>query len=402
MMTLAETSRRSRRRTSITALLGVAALLLAGCGSSNHASTSASSTGAAAAATGKPGGNVATIASTPITRAAFDHWYTAAIRDAVARGQGVTTDPPKYAGCVVALRKAIAPQAKAKHRPVPSRRQLLGACKREQAAYTASAMGILINGGWIDAAAKEAGVSVTDAAVSRQLAQTNKTTFQGNAQALQQYLTTTGLVTADLRDQARQQLLLAKLQQRARNSAPPVTQSEMRAYYRKHLAQLAIPERRRVNLVMTKTLAKAQAARAALQHGGSWKKVADAYSIDDATKQAGGVVPALNKGAGDPAMSKAAFANPVGKLLGPIKGSFSFSGWFVIQVAAITSGRNSSLASVSTTVRGTLLAQHQQRALEAFAKSFGKTWKSRTHCAPGFVVANCANAPAPRHRAVKH
>lgn len=42
-----------------------------------------------------------------------------------------------------------------------------------------------------------------------------------------------------------------------------------------------------------------------------------------------------------------------------------------------------------------LTQQNQEKALEAFVKAFQATWKARTDCRSGYVVALCANAAKP-------
>ena len=90
-----------------------------------------------------------------------------------------------------------------------------------------------------------------------------------------------------------------------------------------------------MEIVLTKTQAEANAAKAALQKGQSWTTVAKKYSIDPTTKNTGGVLNGVTAGQQDSALSKAAFAAPLNKLMGPVKGQF---GYYVFEVTKVNAG----------------------------------------------------------------
>ncbi len=117
-----------------------------------------------------------------------------------------------------------------------------------------------------------------------------------------------------------------------------------------------------MKIVLDQDAAQANAAKAALQHGQSWTAVAKKYSIDPTTKNKGGVLTNVTKGQQDAALSNAAFAAPVNKLIGPIKGQF---GYYVVEVTKITPATQQSLAESSALIKQTLTSQAQTTAANA-------------------------------------
>ena len=78
-----------------------------------------------------------------------------------------------------------------------------------------------------------------------------------------------------------------------------------------------------MDIILTKTLAQANAAKAAIQKGQAWSVVAKKYSIDP-SKSTGGALNGVTAGQQDSALSKAAFAASPNTLIGPIKSQFGY------------------------------------------------------------------------------
>ncbi len=102
-----------------------------------------------------------------------------------------------------------------------------------------------------------------------------------------------------------------------------MTPAAIAGYYNSHKSQFGTPETRNMQIVLTKTQAEANTAKAAIQGGQSWAAVAKKYSIDP-SKNTGGVLNGVTAGQQDSALSKAAFAAPVNKLIGPVKSQFGY------------------------------------------------------------------------------
>ena len=143
-------------------------------------------------------------------------------------------------------------------------------------------------------------------------------------------------------------------------------------------------------MVLTKTKAKADQAKAELEDGKSFKVVSKKYSIDQASKAQGGKLPDLAKGKQDPALDKAAFSAKKGEVHGPVKTQF---GYYVFQVTAVKAASQQSLAQARDTIRNLLRSQREQKALDSFVKDFRKKYKEKTNCGEDYRVAECKNAP---------
>ena len=102
--------------------------------------------------------------------------------------------------------------------------------------------------------------------------------------------------------------LQTKLTQKVSKDKVKISNADIEAYYAKNQKRFAQPQRRDLNVVLTKTKAKADQAKAELDDGKSFKVVSKKYSIDQASKAQGGKLPDLAKGKQDPALDKAAFA----------------------------------------------------------------------------------------------
>jgi foldase protein PrsA len=121
--------------------------------------------------------------------------------------------------------------------------------------------------------------------------------------------------------------------------------------------------------------------------------VAKKYSSDPTTKNNGGLLTGVTAGQQDAALSKAAFAAPVNKLLGPIKGQF---GYYVLEVVKITPATQRSLAQSSTLIKQTLAGQLQTAAQAAVDKHAKQNWLKQTSCRSMYAMADCNGYKAPK------
>jgi foldase protein PrsA len=172
-----------------------------------------------------------------------------------------------------------------------------------------------------------------------------------------------------------------------------VTPAAISAYYASHSTQFGKPETRDFRIVRTNSLAQANAAKAALQHGKSWQTVTHTYSIDPTTKKTGGLLTGVTAGQQDAALSKAAFAASPNKLVGPVKGQF---GYYVIEVIKVTPATHRSLAQSTALIKQTLQTQLTTRAQQAVDAQAKKNWLSKTKCKAVYAMADCAGYKAPK------
>ena len=340
-----------------------------------------------ACGSGIPGDSVADVAGNPISTRAFDHWMFIAAKGQAAQSPGqpviVPNDPPNFDKCVAQARAEIPALKKT------ATKQLRADCKQLFTSLSSQVMDFLIKIYWYQADAHKLGIKVTDKQVQTALAAARKGQLSTPA-AFQQFLTSSGQTLNDVLYRVRAQEVYTKLL--AKHSTT-VTPAMISSYYSSHQSQFGSPQTRNLRIVLTKTPAQAAAAKAALQHGKSWTAVAKKYSVDPTTKNTGGVLTNVTAGQQDAALSSAAFAAPVNKLLGPVKGQF---GYYLIEVTKITPAVTKSLAASSALIKQTLTTQLQTAAQTAVTKHAKKDWGAQTKCRPLYMVADCNGYKAPK------
>jgi foldase protein PrsA len=354
----------------------VAATMLAACGGSESGDI--------------PGNAVATVDGDPITKADYEKW---AIITAKGSAQGgapvVVPDPPSFTRCVADLRRQSRP---ARGQPAPSDVTLRAQCRQQNEQVVQGTMSTLIQQLWIEKEAEEQGVTVSDSEVDRQIAATKRQSFP-TEKAYQRFLRQSGMTEADVEERVRIQALAAALTRKVQNSAAPVTEAQIQDYYERNRAQFSIPERRDVQLILTRTEAQANAAKSAIQGGTSWAAAARRYSTDPASKATGGVLRGVSAGQQDRAFDQAAFRADQDEIVGPVRGQF---GWYVLRVTSIMEPRQTPLADAREQIRALLVQQGQQQKMGTFIRDFQDRWRDATDCRDGYIVPLCSNAPTPR------
>jgi foldase protein PrsA len=348
----------------------VAAILVAGCGDS------------------VPANAVASVDGDAISRTDFTHWMgIAAATSQGGAGAKVAYQPPDFAACV-ATKTKTAPKP-AKGQPAPTAAQLRTQCKQEYEGLRDQVMQFLILQKWVDGEAADQGVKVSKAEADKQFATARKQSFPKEAD-FQAFLKNSGMTLGDAQFQVRFNTVYTKLREKAVKNAAKVTPKDIQAFYNKNRARFATPLTRDLRVVLTRTKAKADQAKAALQGGRSWSSVAKQFSIDPASKAQGGVLSGIAKGQQEKAFDDAIFSAPKGKLSGPVKTQF---GYYVFQVQKTTPASQQSLKQATPAIRQQLDAQNKQKADDEFNQSLRKKWKARTNCRAGFVMSQCKNAP---------
>ena len=348
-----------------------------------------------------PGNAVVKVADTTITKTAYDHWLQVAAASqaqqanpaAAQTGQPpkvTIPQPPDFKACVADKAKT-APKP-AKGQPKQTDAQFVAQCKTEYEGLRDQVLQFLVSSQWIQGEAADRNVKVTDAEVAKQFQTTKKQSFPKDAD-FQKFLKSSGMTEPDLLFRVKLDTLSNKLRTAIVKGKDKVSPAQIAAYYAKNKARFAQPERRDLRIVLTKDKAKADQARAQIASGKSFKSVAKAFSIDQASKSQGGVLLAVAKGQQEKALDAAVFAAKKGALQGPVKTQF---GYYVFKVQKITPAAQQSLAQATTTIKQLLASQNQQKALDAFVKSFRTKWKDKTNCKDGFVTQDCKNAPKPK------
>jgi foldase protein PrsA len=332
-----------------------------------------------------PPGAVAKVGDTEITQEQFDKWLGIATKGQAQGGQATELDAPEFTKCVAAKKKAPAPSGQAKQTDAALKKQ----CKTEYETIKSQVMRFLIQAEWVTQEAEKRNVEVKPAQLQKTLEDQKKQAFPTD-KAYKTYLKTSGMTEDDILFRVKLNELQTKLTQDVTEDAKKVSDADVQEYYDKNQKRFAQPERRDLLIVLTKTEAKADAAKAALDSGQPWKQVVKQYSIDETTKAQGGKLAAVAKGQQDKALEDAVFAASKGEVEGPVKTQF---GWYVFEVEKITPASQQSLEQSRDTIKNLLRSQRQQKTLDAFIKDFREEYKDETNCSDDYRVAECKNAP---------
>ncbi len=349
------------------ALVGLGALVLAACGNE------------------VPPGAVAKVGDSEITQEEFDKWLTTAFKGQAQGGTAPVPDPPDYKKCVAAKKKVPAAEGQAKQ----SDAQLKKQCEQEHEQIKREVMQFLIQAEWVQQEAEERDIDVSDKAVAKSFEDQKKQAFPTD-KAYAAFLKSSGMTEEDILFRVKLDQLQQKLTQKVTEESKKVSDADVEEYYEKNKKRFAQPERRDLLVILTKSEAKAEQAKKALEDGDPWKEVVKKYSIDEASKAQGGRLPAVAKGQQEKALDEAVFAASKGKVMGPVKTQF---GWYVFQVVKITPASQQELAESKDTIKNLLRSERQQKALDQFIKDFRERYKDETECAEDYRVAECKNAP---------
>jgi foldase protein PrsA len=333
-----------------------------------------------------PTNGVAKIGDTVITKDQFNHWLTAAAHGSAQPGSPVTLpDPPNFTKCVANAAKQPVPKGAKK----PTKQQLKTQCKQQYDALKQQVMQFLVSAEWIQQEAKNQGVKVSNKQVQKQFQDQKKQSFQKEAD-YQKFLKQSGMTEADLLFRVKLDVISNDVRTKVIKGKDKVTDAQIAAYYNKNKQRFAQPERRDLRVVLTKTKAKAAAAKKALASGQSWASVAKKYSIDEASRAQGGKLPGVAKGQQEKAFDDAIFSAKKKATTGPVKTQF---GYYIFQVTKETPASQQTLAQTKETIRNLLKSQNQQKALNAFVTKFRKDYREKTKCAKNYLIPDCANAP---------
>jgi foldase protein PrsA len=337
-----------------------------------------------------PSGAVAKVGDAVIKKEEFEHWLGAAAQGQQPPGGGavVIPDPPDYAECIAAKKKQPTPKGTEK----PSDDQLKDQCKQEYDSLKQQVMQFLISAEWIQQEADARDIEVTDEEVQKQFEDQKKQSFP-NDKDYKKFLETSGQSEEDLLFRVKLDVLSNKVREKIIEGKGDVSDDDIEEYYEENKERFAQPERRDLRVVLTKTEAKANEAKQAIESGESFKAVAKRLSIDEASKTQGGKLPGVAKGQQEKAFDDAIFAAEEDTLTGPVKTQF---GWYVFEVTKITPMSQQTLEQAKETIRNLLKSEREQKALDDFVKQFREKYKDETKCADEYVIEDCDNAPKPK------
>jgi foldase protein PrsA len=347
---------------------------------------------------GIPGNAVVKVASTPLTKTTFTHWMAVAAISGQSASpplakKPAVPEPPAYAACIAHLQEVAREELAAKKiKSIPTAAKLKVSCEQQYQTLKQEVLGFLISSEWILGEAAALGVHVSDAEVKKQFTKIRTQQFPTTAE-FEKFLTTSGQTVSDLLLRVKLNMLSQKIQQKIAKSKVKVTQAQIQKYYNENQSRYGAPEKRNVEIILTKTEAAAKSAKKEVESGKSFASVAKSKSIDPTSKAKGGLLSAVTKGQEEKSLDTAIFSASKNTLSGPVKTSF---GYYVFEVLSVTPASQQSLSQVQASIKQQLTSTQQQAALSAFVKNFKKKWKAKTDCRKGYVVEDCKQFKAPK------
>ena len=201
---------------------------------------------------------------------------------------------------------------------------------------------------WVSGEAADQGLKVSAKEQTAAFEKAKKDTFPKEAD-FQKFLKQSGMTVEDAKFQVAFNTVYDKLREKAIKGAEKVTDKDIAAFYDKNKKRFAQPETRDLRVVLTKTKAKADAARKALENGDSWSKVAKKYSIDQASKGNGGSLLGVAKGSQEKAFDDAIFARRR-RASSPARSRTQF-GYYVFQVQKIVAAKQQTLKEATPAIK---------------------------------------------------
>jgi foldase protein PrsA len=348
--------------------------------------------GLSACGGGVSGDAVVNVGGTQIAKTAFDHWMSvAAASSAVSSGEKpVIPEPPHYTTCIAHL-SATAPKP-AKGQKAPTTKQLKSECEQQYKSLQSEVLSFLISSQWVIGEASSLGVKLSDAEVHKEFVKIKSAQFPKAAE-FEKFLQSSGQSVSDLLLRVKLNLLSSKIQKQVVKNKGKVTEAQVTKYYNENKSRYGTPEKRNVRIVLTKTEAAAASAKKEIESSHNFAAVAKKDSTDPTSKADGGLLKEVVKGEEEKALDEALFSAKVHVLGGPIKTPF---GYYVYEVESVSAGTQQPLSQVKSTIKQTLIATGQQKALSTFVKNFKKKWQGKTECRSEYVVADCKGYKAPK------
>jgi hypothetical protein len=327
---------------------------------------------------------VARVGQAPISRAAFDHWLRVAIASSSGQGgQTIVLDPTRFEHCV----SVSAPPSLLGPSPADEAR-LRTQCRQRFRSARAQVMTFLVGAQWTEGEAEAEGISLSRTDVQQTLERDAAAQFPGAAAGvadLQGLLRRTGMSQSDLLLRVRVNALSAKLRDRAEAGDDSVPATAVAAYYRRHVKQFDLPERRDVSVIAVSSAAQAQRAAAQVRSGKGFETVGRSLPRTGANAPEG-LLRGLVRGHHDPAFDRAVFEAAVGRVIGPVR---TTRGYYVIRVEQVLPAGQQSLREATPTIGRILVAAVHRQRLQAFNAQYEARWRAVTRCARDLMVAAC-------------
>ena len=220
--------------------------------------------------------------------------------------------------------------------------------------------------------ASSMGIKISDADVTKRLAQIKKQYFQNKEARYQAQLKKQHLTDASVRNDIRSQLISEAVFNKVTSSAK-VSDSDVHAYYVAHPQLYTQPQSRDVRYILVKKKADAESVYAQVKAGGdkAWCTLAKKYAKDASGQNCGKAT--FTKGQTVAAFDTIAFSQPTKVVHAPIYDPTQYKSWFVIEPLANVKPRSSTPEKqVATSIKQQLVQTKKNQAMTDWVASTTK------------------------------
>jgi len=219
------------------------------------------------------------------------------------------------------------------------------------------------------------GITITDQQITNRLNAIKKQYFGGSEKKYQAQLKAQKLTDAQVRQQIKQQLIQTGLENKA-TSGISVSNSDVDAYYKQHVAEYKSAQSRAVRYILVKDQKTAGQLYDQLKSGSkqTWCTLAKKYSLDPGSKNKCGQG-SFSKGQTVAAFDKVLFSAPTNQVHAPIHDAQY--GWFVIEpTSSIKPSSTPPESKVASSIKQTLLQTRKSAAVTDLASKIQKSYCS--------------------------
>lgn len=238
------------------------------------------------------------------------------------------------------------------------------------------ALEYLISTRWLMNESSAEGHPVTRTAVDSEIRR-RIGSYPGGVAEFHKALRLRGETEGDTRLEIERQLAMSSIDRFLGARERPITRAEVAAYYKSHLHQFTVPERRRVLVVQSPAPQDAQQIMRKAESGHGLAHQPGAESLIYTRGLWGKIRNSLER---------AIFTAKEGDLVGPITVQRNN---FVFELIRIVPGHSEPLATVESKIARTLTKQKADSARAAFFASWRKRWARQTICARGYASSEC-------------
>lgn len=209
----------------------------------------------------------------------------------------------------------------------------------------------------LDNAAAARGITIGEDAVAQVL--DGLVQRHGGRAEFVQMLGRVGASEQDVRDEIERRRREARLVQQIGETAPAVTDAQLRQYYDEHSGQIVRPEHRALRNIVVATEERATELLARARDGADFAALAKEYSLDAMTRDSGGSMGAMRRDQLLRPYAEQAFTAAPGTVFGPVR---TRAGWNVGKVESVEPATPLSFEQARDQLREQLMEKRRQEA----------------------------------------